>query len=109
VQGLGDATAIPMPRGALAQAEWARFVGRDAAAAAARLAPGEVTAPIAASGGVFLLRVDGFAAAPAPAYEQVVEQVRAEFDRRADEAAARAYIERLKRAARIERRVDEAR
>lgn len=101
--GLGDDTAIPMPRGALTQTEWARIVGTDAAAAAAQLAPGEVTAPITASGGVFLIRVDGFAAAPAPPYEQVSEQVRAEFDRRADEAAARAYIERLKRAARIER------
>jgi parvulin-like peptidyl-prolyl isomerase len=101
---LGDDTAIPMPRGALAQAEWARFIGADAAAAAARLSPGEVTQAIPASGGVFLIRVEGFAAAPAPPYEQVAEQVRAEFDRRADEAAARAYIERLKRAARIERR-----
>jgi hypothetical protein len=53
-----------------------------------------------------LLRAEGFAAAPAPPYEEIAEQVRAEFDRRADEAAARAYIERLKRAARIERRDD---
>jgi PPIC-type PPIASE domain len=100
----GDATAIPMPRGALSQAEWARFIGADAAAAAARLAPGEVSAPIAASGGLFILRLEGFAAAPAPPYEAVADQVRSEYDRRADEAAARAYIERLKRAARIERR-----
>ncbi len=100
----GDPVAIPMPRGALAQAEWTRLIGADAAAAAARLSPGEVSQPIAASGGVFVVRVDGFAAAPAPTYEQIASQVRAEFDRRADEAAARAYIERLKRAARIERR-----
>jgi parvulin-like peptidyl-prolyl isomerase len=105
-RNLGDDTAIPMPRGALTQAEWARFVGADAAAAAAQLSPGEVTSPIPASGGVFLLRAEGFAAAPAPPYEEIAEQVRAEFDRRADEAAARAYIERLKRAARIERRDD---
>lgn len=104
---LGDPTALPMPRGALTQAEWARLVGVDAAAAAAGLGLGEVTEPIAVSGGAFLLRVNGFASAPAPAYEQVAEEVRAEFDRRADEAAARAYIERLKRAARIERRIDE--
>ncbi len=102
--GLGDPIALPIPRGALAQTEWTRFIGTDAAAVAARLSPGEVTPPVPASGGVFLIRVDGFAAAPAPPYEQVVEQVRAEVDRRADEAAARAYIERLKRAARIERR-----
>lgn len=101
---LGDALAIPMPRGALAQAEWARLLGADAAATAARLAPGEVSAPIAATGGTYLIRAEAFAATPAPPYERIAEQVRAEFDRRADEAAVRAYIERLKRSARVERR-----
>lgn len=100
---LGDPLTMPMPRGALSQAEWVRFVGADAAAAASRLSPGQVTAPVAVSGGVFLVRANGFAAAPAPPYERVAQQVRAEYDRRADEAAARAYIDRLKRAARIER------
>ncbi len=99
----GDPVAIPMPRAALAQAEWARLIGPEAAAVAARLAPGEVSGPIAVTGGVFLVRIDGFAAAPAPRFEAVAEQVRAEYGRRADDAAARAYIERLKRAARIER------
>ncbi|MEQ1618334.1 MAG: peptidylprolyl isomerase [Terricaulis sp.] len=103
---LGDPLTIPMPRGALAQAEWVRFIGADAAAATARLSPGQVTEPVPASGGVFLARADGFAAAPAPPYDQIAQQVRAEYDRRADEAAARAYIDRLKRAARIERSVD---
>ncbi len=103
---LGDPVTIPMPRGALAQTEWVRFIGADASAAAARLSPGQVTAPVAVSGGVFLVRVNGFAAAPAPPYERIAQQVRTEYDRRADEAAVRAYIDRLKRAARIERRVD---
>lgn len=100
---LGDPLTIPMPRGALAQTEWVRFIGADAAAATARLSPGQVTEPVPASGGVFLVRANGFAAAPAPPYNQIAQQVRAEYDRRTDEAAARAYIERLKRAARIER------
>lgn len=99
----GDPVAVPIPRAALAQAEWARLIGPQAAAAAADLAPGEVSAPLTASGGIFLLRIDGFAAAPPPRYEAVAEQVRAEHGRRADDAAVRAYIERLKRAARIER------
>lgn len=101
---LGDPIALPLPRGALAQAEWTRFIGAEAASAAARLSPGEVSAPIPASGGVFLVRVESFAAAPAPPYERVAQQVRYEYDRRADETAAAAYIERLKRAARVERR-----
>lgn len=101
---LGDPIAIPLPRGALAQAEWTRFIGAEAASAAVRLSPGEVSAPVVASGGVFLVRVESFAAAPAPPYERVAQQVRDEYNRRADEAAAAAYIERLKRAARVERR-----
>jgi hypothetical protein len=101
--GLGEPIAVEIPRGALPEAEWRRLIGADAARAAASLAPGQVSSPIPASGGVLIVRVNGFAAAPAPAYEEVAAQVRAEWDRRADEAAARDYLERLKRRARIER------
>jgi parvulin-like peptidyl-prolyl isomerase len=105
--GLGDPIAVEIPRSALPEAEWRRLIGSDAARAAAALAPGQVSAPIAASGGVFIVRVNGFAAPPAPNYEAVAEQVRAEWDRRADETAARAYLDRLKRRARIERRTED--
>ena len=101
--GLGDPIAIPMPSGALAERQWTRLIGPDAAAAAARLAPGEVSAPISGGGGSYIVRLNGFIAAPAPAFEDVEEQVRAEWQRRADERAARAYLNRLERAARIER------
>lgn len=100
---LGDPMAVQIPRGALPEAEWRRLIGADAARAAATLGPGDVSAPVPGSGGVLVIRVNGFAAAPAPAYDEVATQVRAEWDRRADEAAARAYLERLKRRARIER------
>lgn len=106
-RGLGDPIAIPMPRAALPVGEWRRLIGVDAANAAAALSPGEIAGPIAASGGVLLVRVNGFAAAPAPAYETIAAEVRAEWSRRADEAAVRAYLDRLKRRARIERRLSE--
>jgi hypothetical protein len=105
---LGDPMAIEIPRAPLPEAEWRRLIGADAARAAASLAPGQVSAPIPASGGVLIVRIDGFAAAPAPAYEEVAPQIRAEWDRRADEAAARDYLERLKRRARIERAAGDA-
>jgi parvulin-like peptidyl-prolyl isomerase len=101
--GLGDQMAVEIPRAPLPEAEWRRLIGAGAARAARSLAPGQVSGPIAASGGVLIVRVNGFAAAPAPAYEEVAAQVRAEWDRRADEAAARAYLDRLKQRARIER------
>ena len=106
--GLGDPMAIEIPRAALPETEWRRLIGADAARTASSLAPGQVSEPIAAGGGVLIVRVNGFAAAPAPAYEEVAAQVRAEWDRRADEAAARDYLERLKRRARIERGIGNA-
>jgi parvulin-like peptidyl-prolyl isomerase len=104
-RALGDPMIVPVPRAALLETEWRSLIGVDAAAVAARLAPGQVSEPVRASGGVFLVRVDGFIAAPAPLYEDVAQQVRAEQRRRADEEAVRGYIERLKRNARIERRM----
>lgn len=104
-QGLGDQTAIPMPRGARTRNEWRTLIGVDAANAAAALSPGQVTQPIPVQGGFYVLRLDAFVAAPAPPYEAVAQQVREEWDRREGEAAARAYIDRLKRNARIERRL----
>jgi parvulin-like peptidyl-prolyl isomerase len=97
--------AVQIPRAPLPETEWRRLIGAGAARAAASLSPGQVSGPVPASGGVLIVRVNGFAAAPAPAYEEVAAPVRAEWDRRADEAAARGYLERLKRAARIERRL----
>lgn len=100
---LGDPMAVQIPRTALPEAEWRRLIGADAARAAAFLSPGAISGALPASGGVMILRINGFAAAPAPTFESVADQVRAEWDRRADEAAARSYLDRLKRRARIER------
>ncbi len=105
---LGDPMAVEIPRAALPESEWRRLIGADAAHAAAALAPGQVSPPIPASGGVLIVRANGFGAAPAPAFEEVAAQVRAEWDRRADEAAARDYLDRLKRRARIERTIGDA-
>jgi len=103
-RSLGDPMAILLPHAALAESEWRGLIGSDAARAAGRLSPGDITQPVAGGGGTLLVRVEGFAAPPAPRFEDVAAQVRAEYQRRADEDAVRAYIDRLKRAARIERR-----
>ncbi|MGE0045637.1 MAG: peptidyl-prolyl cis-trans isomerase [Hyphomonadaceae bacterium] len=104
-QGLGDELAVPLPTGPRSRNEWRTLLGAAAADAAAALQPGQVSEPIAAQGGFFVVRLDGFVAAPAPPYEEITQQVRDEWDRREGEAAVRAYIERLKRQARIERRL----
>ncbi|WP_395645240.1 peptidyl-prolyl cis-trans isomerase [Terricaulis sp.] len=100
----GDPLTIPVPRAALTANEWRRLLGAGAGDAVEHLQLGQVSAPVRVSGGALLMRVNGFVAVPAGRYEDVAAQVRAEWGRRADEEAARAYIERLKRRARIERR-----
>lgn len=101
--GLGDPIAIPFPSGAMDQAQWTRLIGPAAANTAARMGPGDVSAPIPTQGGNYIVRLNNFVAAPAPPFEQIEEQVRAEWERRRDEQAARAYIDQLERSARIER------
>lgn len=102
----GDAMTIPVPASPLSQSEWSRLLGAEPAAALARLQPGEVSDPAPTSGGAYLIRANAFLAPPAPAFETIAEQVETEWRRRAGEAAVRAYIDRLKREARIERAAD---
>ena len=104
-EGLGDAVAIPMPRGERSRAEWRTLIGENASKAASDLEPGQVTDAIPVQGGFYLARLDSFVAAPAPPYEEIAGQVRTEWERREGERAVLAYVARLRRAARIERRL----
>lgn len=101
----GDSMTIPVPRAPLAPNEWRRLLGAGVGDAVAQLQPGQVSAPVPVSGGFYIIRAEGFVAAPVGRYEDVTEQVRAEWQRRADDEAVRAYLERLKRRGRIERRI----
>lgn len=101
----GDPMTIPVPRAALAPNEWRRLLGAGVGDAVAQLQPGQVSAPVPVSGGLFIIRADSFVAAPIGRYEDVIEQVRAEWQRRADDEAVRGYLERLKHRGRIERRL----
>ncbi|MDZ4775157.1 MAG: peptidylprolyl isomerase [Alphaproteobacteria bacterium] len=99
---LGDAQALALPATPLGPNELRTYLGAGLTASALRAKPGDIIEQDSAEG-VRLLRVDGWYAAPAPPYEDVAEEVRAEWDRRADERAVRDYLDRLKRRARITR------
>lgn len=101
-QGLGDPHALVLPAAPLGPGELRTYLGAGLAAKAMAARPGDVIEERGADG-VRFLRIDGWYAPPAPRYEDVAQQVRAEWDRRADEAAVRRYIDRLAKRARITR------
>ena len=100
--GLGDDTAILLPKAPLGPTELRTYLGAALAASAMKARAGDVIVT-EDEDGWRLLRIDATAPPVAARYEDVASEVRAEWDRRADEAAVRAYIERLKRRARITR------
>lgn len=98
----GDPQALALPGSPLSAGELRTYLGGALATRALAARVGEVIVETDA-GGTRLLRIDAIETPPAVRYEDVAAQVRAEWDRRADEAAVRAYIERLKARARITR------
>lgn len=100
--GLGDETALVLPRAPLGPNELRTYLGVALAASAMKARAGDVIVT-EEDDGWRLLRIDATAPPVTARYEDVAEEVRAEWDRRADEAAVRSYIERLKRRARITR------
>lgn len=99
---LGDPVAMELPAAPLSPGELRTYLGVSLASAALKGKPGDVIAERSLDG-ARVLRIDGWYAAPSPRYEDVADQVRAEWDRRADEMAVRRYLERLKQRARIVR------
>lgn len=102
VAGLGDPQALELPAGPLGPGELRTYLGASFAAQAMAAKPGMVLRSEDPEG-VRLLRIDRVVAPTSARFEDVEAEVRAEWTRRADEAAVRAYIERLKRQARIVR------
>lgn len=99
---VGDPQALELPATPLGPTELRSYLGAALTASALKAKPGDVITQ-EGEDGWRVLRIDAWYAAPAPRYEEVAQEVRAEWDRRADELAVRRYLERLKRRARITR------
>lgn len=84
--------APPVPDVLLTPAKLQAYLGPDLARAALALAPGQRSAPV---DGVSVTLIER-APAAAPAFEDVIAEVRADWQRRADERAARALIDELR-------------
>ncbi|MDX2234227.1 MAG: peptidylprolyl isomerase [Hyphomonadaceae bacterium] len=98
----GDPEALSLPATPLGPGELRTYLGGELAAVVSRARAGEVVRRDGPDG-ARLMRIEAVMPAAATRYEDVADAVRAEWDRRADEAAVRAYIERLKKRARISR------
>jgi parvulin-like peptidyl-prolyl isomerase len=98
---LGDAPLAPLPDALLPAAKLRDYLGPTVARAALELGGGEISEPIRSGGGFHVVQVverDDGTLAP---FAEVREQVRAEYRRRADERALRAYLDDLRRDAEI--------
>lgn len=98
----GDPVALELPHDLLTPGELRTYLGSAFAAEALAAHQGDVLRSETVDGWR-LLRIDATAPSPNTGYEAVADQVRAEWDRRADETAVRDYVARLKRSARISR------
>jgi peptidylprolyl isomerase len=98
---LADRATAPLPGGALALETVRQYLGPTAAAAAERLAPGEVSDPIRGAGGFHVLVLRGRTSGEVAPYDEVHPQVRAEYLRTQGERALRETLEMLREDAEV--------
>jgi len=98
---LGDDEAAPIPDALLAVEKLRDYVGDTAARTAHGLADDQPSDPVRSSMGFHVLQVVERTAPVVPPFEAIVDRVRAEHRRRADEAALRAALGELRRGARV--------
>lgn len=103
---LGDDEVAPIPDGLLPPQKLRDYVGESATRAAADADVGGTTDPIRSSMGFHVLQVVERSPSTVPPFDTIVERVRAEHRRRADDAALRAALDGLRHAATV--RVTEA-
>jgi hypothetical protein len=98
---LGDDEVAPLPDAPLPVSKLREYVGDTASRSAFELAAGETTEPVRSSMGFHVLQMVERTAPSVPPFEQITEQVRIEFRRRADDATLRAALATLRDAAEV--------
>jgi hypothetical protein len=99
---LGDPLVAPLPDAPLPAAKLVEYAGPGALAAlAAEAEPGAVSEPLPHAGGFQVLALVAREDLRHPAFEEVAEQVRAEWRRRAGDEALRRYLTELRERAEI--------
>jgi parvulin-like peptidyl-prolyl isomerase len=95
-EALGDRAVAPLPADLLPPAKLREYLGPTAARVAETLAPGEVSEPLRGAPGYQVLRVEQREPPAAPPLEEIREDVRREWVRRAGDRALRSYLDELR-------------
>jgi parvulin-like peptidyl-prolyl isomerase len=98
---VGDEETAPIPDTLLPAAKLREYVGETAMTAALERDLGETTDPVRSSMGFHVLQVTERTPPTVPPFDDVVDRVRIERRRRADEATLRTALAALRRAARV--------
>jgi hypothetical protein len=98
---LGDAEVSPIPDALLPPNQLRTYVGPAAVAATLDLEPGGVSAPIRSGMGYHVLVLEEREPPRTPPFEEVREQVRAEWIRRAGDRALERYLAELRERAHV--------
>ena len=92
----GDAEVSPLPNALLPPAKLRDYLGPTALQAVMALAPGETSAPLRGAGGFRIFRLLQREPPRLPPFEEIREQVQAEWRRRAGDEALRRYLAELR-------------
>jgi len=103
----GDSEVSPVPDAPLPPTKLREYVGPTALRAVMELGAGEISEPVRSGTGVHVFQVVEREDPRVPPYEEIREQVKAEFVRRAGDRALRRYLDDLRDRAEVE--VDEER
>ncbi len=95
-EALGDEEVSPVPDALLPPAKLREYVGPTALRAVQALEPGAVSEPVRSGTGVHVFRLLEREAPHIAPFEQIREQVRAEWVRRAGDRALRSYLDDLR-------------
>lgn len=101
LRAAGDAEVSPLPDALLPPAKLRDYLGPTALQAVMALAPGETSAPLRGAGGFRIFRLLQREPPRLPPFEEIREQVQAEWRRRAGDEALRRYLDELRERAEV--------
>jgi len=96
---LGDPPMVPVPEVLLPPTKLREYLGPTLTLAALELGPGEVSEPNSSPSGFSVLQMLDRTPESVPPFEEIRDQVRVEFRRRAGDRALREYLDRLRSSA----------
>ncbi len=102
----GDPVLPPVPDALLPPAKLREYLGPTLVRALAQLEAGDISAPLRSERGYHIFVMQEREPGRTPPLDEIREQVRTEFLRRADDAALRAYLAALRRAAELHVRAE---